>query len=155
MVCKLKCSNWADITSALGFGLNKIRRTKQNNSKVHSLKFYHYFIFSFETKIHIPKGKLTQLKFNQKMTLAVTKKPEMEMGNNLLPPLPTCSTRPKVETLPTGWTGFTVEMLKSVSVVKINSYQSLISHKINFDLFCLVLRKMACFKAGSVVLLTK
>ena len=36
--------------------------------KVHSLKFDHYciFLFAFEAKINIPKGKLTQLKFSQK-----------------------------------------------------------------------------------------
>ena len=46
--------------------LNRIRRSTWNTLGIHTLKFY-IFLFTFEAKIHIPKGKSTRLYFNKKM----------------------------------------------------------------------------------------
>ena len=40
-----------------------------NTSQIHTLKcdYFYIFLFSFEAKIFVPKGKLTRLQFNQTM----------------------------------------------------------------------------------------
>ena len=51
------------------FGLNNIRRATKNISETHTLKFenFYTFLFTFELKIRVSRGKLTQWKFNHKM----------------------------------------------------------------------------------------